>query len=95
MAKYTILMEKDNKLFDRKEYLIEVEHPGEKTPTREEAKEAIATMLNVPKENLIIKKIESVFGLPKTRIYVRYYRDLNVAKQVENKHILKRNGLVQ
>ncbi len=95
MAKYTILVEKDNKLFDRREYVIEVEHPGEATPKRDEVKEAIATMLNVPKENLILKKIESTFGLPKTIVYVRYYKDINVALQVENKHILRRNGLLK
>lgn len=86
-------MEKKNKLFDRTEYIIQVEHPKEKTPTREEAKEKIAEMLNVDKNKLVIKKIVSKYGLPYSFIYARVYDNIDTAKRVELKQILRRNNL--
>lgn len=55
-----IITEKENKLFGRKEFDLELESNSH--PSREEVKKLISEKLSSPEENIVVKKIDSKFG---------------------------------
>ena len=55
-----VIIEKDNKLFNRKEVQINLE--AEVTPSHEKAKELISEKFSTQPENIRVKKISGKFG---------------------------------
>lgn len=85
---------RENPLLDRVEIKFEIKHPKSATPKREDARNLIAAYLNVEKDRVIIAKMHTSFGLNKTVGYAKIYNNLESAKKIEPKHILKRHGLI-
>ena len=52
-------------------------------------------MLNADKDRTILKKIDGTFGLPYSLGEANLYDDAAAAIEIEPKHILKRNALVE
>jgi small subunit ribosomal protein S24e len=90
-----VLEKHDNVLLERTEIKVLVKHPREKTPSRKDLAEALKDVLGMKKETLIIDAVDSEFGKDSSRVYVKLYRDLQRAKDVEEDHILIRNGLME
>jgi ribosomal protein S24E len=71
-----VIKEKDDKLFSRKEFLIEYGFSG-KTPSNEEIKNKIVEVLKVNKELLVIKNIKQKYGAHEVIILAYVYKDIN------------------
>lgn len=68
-----ILQEKDNTLLKRKEILLEIDHSGRATPSREELANELSKMFNTPKEKIVIDYILSMRGYPKAKSKIKIY----------------------
>ena len=87
----SIISRKENPLLEREELIFLVNHESKGTPSREEIKNKLAAILNVDTERLFIKKIESEYGITRSKGNARIYKSLERALLVEPKHIVKRN----
>ena len=86
-----VLKDFNNKLCDRVEYTIEVNHLNAKTPTKEEIKKKISEITK-SKENLIsLKGIYTKYGFGKSVTHAYVYNNEKSFKyfEVRNK---KKNG---
>jgi len=68
-----ILQEKNNPLLKRKELLLEIDHTGRATPSREELTSELMKMFNKEKEKIVIDYILSSRGQPKAKAKVKIY----------------------
>ncbi|RLF49503.1 MAG: 30S ribosomal protein S24e [Thermoplasmata archaeon] len=90
-----VVSERNNPLLRRVELRIRVEHKGKKTPTRDEVREAIAKIKKVQKDRVIVDYLHSEFGWGVSRGYVKIYDTKKDALEIEEEHILIRNGLIE
>lgn len=88
-----ITSSKENPLLKRKEVEFRVDHgPNGKTPTRFEAKKALATELKVNENMVFIKKMRSMTGTNIAVGNANAYQTIEQAKLVEPEYIIKRNS---
>jgi len=83
------ITKKENKLLNRTEAVIEINHPGEATPNRIALIKQIAAKLNTKEELIALKRVESTFDT-KTFIHIHIYPSVDDLKKTEPKHILTR-----
>ncbi|MCX8183171.1 MAG: hypothetical protein N3F08_01935 [Crenarchaeota archaeon] len=62
MMEIRILKEVGNPLLKRMEILFEIPHPGGKTPTMAEAREAVSVLKRAPVEAVYVKSLKSISG---------------------------------
>lgn len=80
---------KEEVLYKRKHILVEIEFDS-KTPSREELKKSLSAKYGSKPESLVIRKINSVYGLKKATVEFMIYSDLKIIEKVEYPYILKR-----
>ena len=83
-----------NKLLRRHEFHAILAYE-QAPPARKEVAQAIASRFNVPENQVVILKMECMFGTRKMRIHSHIYDNADDVKRFEKEYILKRNGLVQ
>lgn len=88
-----ILEERANPLLKRVEYRFEVEHATASTPTRDAVRTEVAKAVRVPKDRVIIERMQSRFGVARSRGDAAAYQSADALKAVVREHILVRNGL--
>ena len=86
---------KNNPLLNRTEVYFTVKHVGEKTPNREIVRNELAEKLNAKKENIVVDFIRPGFGTNETTGYAKVYSSIQIAKELEETHILVRNKLIE
>lgn len=90
----TILEEKENPLLDRKDLKVKITHDAA-TPKILEVREKLAAMLGVDKETLILDSFKSKFGARESIGFAKVYKTKERALQVEPRHRLEKNLLVE
>ncbi len=80
-----------NPFFDREEVEFIVEHEGEGTPSRLEIRRKLAALLNVSLDQVFIRKVETEYGVGRSKCNARVYNSKDAALRFEPKHIIKRN----
>ena len=88
-----VISEKQNPLLGRKEYIFEVGHAGAATPKRDDVRKALAEVLKVPKDRLILEWLRARFGVQRSRGCAHTYDSKELVNKVVREHILVRNGL--
>lgn len=87
-----IVSESENSLLRRREVHFKVEHSQTgNTPTRLEAKKALADALKVNSDLLFIKKLKTKTGTSIAVGVANVYDSVEQAKFVEPEYIIKRN----
>ncbi len=61
------------------------------TPSKEAVQEKLAAVLNIPKEQIVVSKIETGFGSNHATIYARAYTSKEQLAEVEPKYMVSRN----
>jgi small subunit ribosomal protein S24e len=84
-----------NTLLDRKQFVIDLKHPGAKAPTRDEIKDLVAKKLKASKELVVVFGLETHFGGGKTTGFAFIYNTQDALKQVEPKHRLIKAHLAE
>ena len=90
-----IINREENKLLNREEIVIDIEHKGEATPKREELKKKIAAMIGKDEKLIVVEKILSEFGKQRSKAFIHVYNSEEDMKKLEPKYILKRNKIIQ
>ena len=90
-----ILNKKENPLLDRTEVEFKIDHPEEKTPSRDAVRAKLIDMLKAPKDAIVVDHMNSKFGQMVTVGYAKVYKDGDTAKKIEREHVLVRNKLVK
>mmetsp|Transcript_1410 Transcript_1410/g.1398 ORF Transcript_1410/g.1398 Transcript_1410/m.1398 type:complete len:132 (-) Transcript_1410:70-465(-) len=83
-----------NRLLQRKQFIIDVLHPGRPNVSKAELKEKLASTYDVKDQSCIfLFGFRTQFGGGKSTGFGLIYDDLKAAKQFEPKYRLIRNGL--
>ena len=85
----TIQSKEKNAVLKRQEIVAEVE--DKMTPSRDAVQDKLAAEINVPKKQVVISKMDTIFGSNKTVITARAYDSEADMKNVEAKYMQKRN----
>lgn len=88
-----ILSKYENKLLGRVEVRFKATHGKEKTPQRDQVREALAKALGHAKDSIVVGEMHSAFGLASTQGYAKVYGNVDAAKKLEPHHIQLRNKL--
>lgn len=88
-----VIEKRQNPLLNRQEIRFKILHPKEPTPTRDSARDKIASENNVKKEQVIIDNLETTFGKSETIGYAKIYPSKEEAMKNEREHHLVRNKL--
>ncbi|HEV8360173.1 MAG TPA: 30S ribosomal protein S24e [Candidatus Thermoplasmatota archaeon] len=86
-----IVSKYDNKLLGRTEVRFRASHSKEKTPQRDQVREALAKALGSDKGAIVVDEMHSEFGKPETIGYAKVYGSVEAAKKLEPHHIQLRN----
>lgn len=88
-----VVSEHYNPLIRRKELEIVIIHVGKPTPERRGLRVQIAQAFGADVKNVYVRKVETEYGLSRTRVEVHIYDSFERALQFELAHIICRNML--
>ena len=88
-----IVEERPNPLMKRTEYRFEVAHATEATPTRDAVRTEFAKTVKVPKDRVVIERMQAKFGTAKTVGEAAAYQTKEAVEKTVREHILVRNGI--
>lgn len=93
--KIDIIEKNENKLLERTEINVKVDHVGQPVPKREEFLSKFAALLNKERNQVVLIKLEAKYGEGKSTALVHVYETAERAIAVEKKFLLKRSGIIQ
>ncbi|MEM4576672.1 MAG: hypothetical protein QW701_04335 [Candidatus Nezhaarchaeales archaeon] len=86
-----VLRDVENKVLNRRELLLQIDHTSARTPTRSEVREVVSSMFGAPQNLIVIKSIRTVSGTNVTKAHVHIYGDEKALEEVEPKYMKLRN----
>lgn len=86
-----ILASRDNKLIERKEYMVKIVHWPHGTPSRRALREQIAQMLGVSPDLVYVRKLKTEYGKCESLARVHVYNSVERARSFEPAYIIRRN----
>jgi small subunit ribosomal protein S24e len=88
----SIISEEENPMLHRTDVTFEVTHE-EATPSRLSARDSLAAMLNKDADEVVVRKLDTKFGMRKTIGEARVYESPDAARDVEQDYMLDRNKI--
>jgi len=89
-----ILSEEDNPMLHRTDVTFEVVH-DEATPSRLSVRDSLAAKLNKDADEVVVRELDTKFGMRKTVGYAKVYDTAEAARDVEQDHMLDRNAITE
>jgi len=86
-----VLRDVENKVLNRRELILRVDHIGSRTPTRNEVRELVSSMFSAPANLIIVKSLKTLTGTNVSEAHVHVYKDEKSLEEIEPKHIKLRN----
>jgi small subunit ribosomal protein S24e len=87
-----IVDEDENPMLHRTDVRFEVTHE-EATPSRLSVRDSLAATLNKDADEVVIRKLDTKFGMRKTAGHAKVYDSPEYARDVEHDHMLDRNKI--
>jgi small subunit ribosomal protein S24e len=87
-----IIDEDENPMLHRTDVRFELIHE-EATPSRLSVRDSLAAKLNKDSSEVVVRKLDTKYGMRKTVGYAKVYEDADHAKEVEQGHALERNKI--
>lgn len=87
-----IIDEDENPMLHRTDVTFEVRHE-EATPERLSVRDSLAATLNKDAEEVVIRELDTKFGMRKTIGHAKVYTDSEHAQEIEQTHMLERNSI--
>jgi small subunit ribosomal protein S24e len=87
-----ILEEAENPMLHRTDVTFEMVHE-EATPSRLSVRDSLAAMMNKDADEVVVRKLDTKFGMRKTIGEARVYESPDHASDVEQDHMLERNKI--
>jgi small subunit ribosomal protein S24e len=88
----TILEEDENPMLHRKDVRFEMTHE-EATPERLSVRDSLAAKLNKDSKEVVVRNLDTKFGMRKTIGQAKVYESSDVARDVEQEYMLERNKI--
>jgi small subunit ribosomal protein S24e len=88
-----IISESENPMLHRTDVKFEVRH-DEATPSRLSVRDSLAAKLNKESDEVVVRKLDTKFGMRKTVGFAKVYESAEHATDVEQQHMLDRNKIV-
>jgi small subunit ribosomal protein S24e len=88
----TILEEEENPMLHRTDVRFRVSH-AEATPDRLGVRDSLAARLGKDADEVVIRKLDTKFGMRKTIGEAKVYESAGHAEDVEQDHVLERNAI--
>lgn len=88
----TIISEDENPMLHRTDITFETYH-DEATPSRLSVRDSLAATLDKDAEEVVIRELDTTFGMRKTLGYAKVYDSPEAAADVEQDHMLERNKI--
>ncbi len=93
--KIDIIEKNENKLLERTEIHVKVDHVGQPVPKRDDFLSKLAALLNKERNQVVLIKLESKYGEGKSLALVHVYDTNERAIAVEKEFLLKRSGVLE
>ncbi|ELY94496.1 MULTISPECIES: 30S ribosomal protein S24e [Natrialba] len=87
-----IISESENPMLHRTDVTFELTHE-DATPERLQVRDSLAAKLNKDADEVVIRKLETKFGMRKTVGEAKVYDTADHARDVEQDHMLERNKI--
>ncbi len=87
-----IISEAENPMLHRTDVTFELVHE-EATPSRLQVRDSLAAKLNKDSDEVVIRKLDTKFGMRKTVGLAKVYESADDARNVEQQHMLERNKI--
>ncbi len=91
--KIKIVKKTENKLLDRVELDVVIEHQGEPVPTRDAVLSRVAAEVNREKNQVVLIKMQAKYGIGISNAIIHAYDSQERAIVVEREYLLKRSGI--
>ncbi len=88
-----IIEEDENPMLHRTDVRFEVSHE-DATPSRLSVRDSLAAKLNKDAGEVVVRELDTKFGMRKTVGHAKVYDDADQARDVEQDHMLERNKIV-
>ena len=88
----TIKDRNKNPLLEREELEINISHPGEKTPSREDVRNKLVAQEDLDKDEVIVQYIKTPFGSENSSALAKVYDSNESLLEYESDYSLIRNG---
>ena len=87
-----IIDEDENPMLHRTDVRFQLTHE-EATPSRLSVRDSLAAKLNKDSSEVVVRKLDTKYGMRKTVGYAKVYDDEEHATEVEQGHALERNKI--
>jgi small subunit ribosomal protein S24e len=87
-----IISQEENPMLHRSDVKFEVVH-DEATPSRLSVRDSLAAKLNKDASEVVVRELDTKFGMRKTIGYAKVYASAEHAKDVEQEYMLERNKI--
>ncbi|WP_299235787.1 30S ribosomal protein S24e [Natronomonas sp.] len=87
-----LIDEEENPMLHRTDVRFQLTHE-EATPSRLSVRDSLAAKLNKDAEEVVVRKLDTKYGMRKTIGYAKVYEAAEDAKAVEQDHALERNKI--
>jgi small subunit ribosomal protein S24e len=88
----TILEEEENPMLHRKDVRFQMTHE-DATPERLSVRDSLAAKLNKDSKEVVVRNLDTKFGMRKTIGNAKVYESAEIARDVEQDHMLDRNKI--
>lgn len=85
----------ENKLLEREELRVIINHEGGPVPKREELLDRVAAQLNKERNQVVLIKIDPKYGKGMSEAKIHVYDDPERAKAIEKEYLLKRSKVIE
>ncbi|RLF12667.1 MAG: 30S ribosomal protein S24e [Thermoprotei archaeon] len=86
-----VIKDLENKVLNRRELILRIDHINYRTPTRAEVRELVSSAFKVPINLVIVRKLRTLTGTNVTEAHIHVYKDEKTLHEVEPEHIKLRN----
>ncbi|WP_440763785.1 30S ribosomal protein S24e [Natronorubrum sp. DTA7] len=87
-----IISETENPMLHRTDVTFELTH-DDATPSRLQVRDSLAAKLNKDADEVVVRKLDTKFGMRKTVGQAKVYDTADNARDVEQDHMLERNKI--
>ncbi|WP_436345243.1 30S ribosomal protein S24e [Natronorubrum sp. FCH18a] len=87
-----IISETENPMLHRTDVTFELTHE-DATPSRLQVRDSLAAKLNKDADEVVVRKLDTKFGMRKTVGQAKVYDTADNARDVEQDHMLERNKI--
>ncbi|ELY65763.1 30S ribosomal protein S24e [Natronococcus jeotgali] len=87
-----IISEEENPMLHRTDVTFELFHE-DATPERLQVRDSLAAKMNKDADEVVVRKLDTKFGMRKTVGQAKVYETADHARDVEQEHMLERNKI--